>query len=240
MSDFTKGPGYGSGKKKKRKIMKEFVMNEISAVDYGAQAPALAVLMKRRSNDDEVEKLVVLTDSVDGHQHAVYLRSWTFEEGGGETSESTSDGESGEHCHPFVVNVDGTLTIGEANGHVHTVDIAATIQRLRLENIVHDSGSVIEMRSPLVKREVGQAFTANDYALVDDPNRPETWKYRLTRKPGGSPDRRQVGNAVEALKRGRVPTDKKTSVMRRVRAAWLKCYDSNTTQMPPVLKRVSQ
>jgi len=243
--DFVKGPGYGKDpKRKKRKnVMKEFVMDEISAVDFGAQEPAIAVLMKRRpTTDGLVEKLIALTSSDNGHQHAIHLGRYEWKEGGGQTSyQGEGSEEFDNHSHPFVINDDGTVTIGEANGHTHTVDLAATIQRLRLETVVHSDVNVVEMRSPLVKRERDMDFTARDYALVEDPNQPETWKYRLARRPGGDPNRREVGNAVKALERGEVPVSKRTSVMRRVRAAWLTCHKrSPVTQMPPVLKRVSQ
>lgn len=232
----------------KKKIMKEFVIKEISAVDYGAQTPAKAVLMKRddHGTDDRLEKLVVITSQELGHQHALFIGAYELEEGGGTTryalSESNGMEEQEEHNHPYVIESDGTISIGMTAGHTHTLD-SALVRRLtipvRTENVVLESVNSVQLQSPLVKSESGRDFLATDFAYVEDPNSPQTWKYRLVATPGGNPCRRQVGNAVAAIKRGEIPEEQQTSVIRRVRAAWLKANRSGTTKMPAVLKRVS-
>lgn len=245
MNDFQKTPfslASHPGKKKKKKkraIMKEFTLTEISAVDTGAQEGAVAVLMKRTDNT-LVEKLVVLTSSVQDHQHAVDLHSYNFEDGGGMTSWQGETTES-QHNHDFVINADGTITIGEANGHTHEVDLVAAIQRLQLEAIVQVPVNVIQMRSPLVKREAGKDFSASDYAYTPDPNDPRTWKHRLADNPGSLPSRRRVGNAVAALQKRQIPASKQMSVIRRVRTAWAQTQKRGSTnaQMPSILKRVA-
>lgn len=234
MNDFTKSPYQVGGKKKKRKIMKEFVMNEISAVDFGAQEGARAVLMKRQ-DDEDYEKLMLLTSANDGHSHGLRVSDYHFEEGGGSTDYA---GESGDqhHDHPFVIEPYGTITIGENHGHTHSID-SPLLTRLVTQIVVQQPVAVVQMHSPLVKREAGKDFTAQDYALVVDPERPESWKYRLVGAPNGNPSRREVGNAVKALKMGQIPASEQATVIRRVRVAWTKCY-SPSTPMPSVLKRV--
>jgi hypothetical protein len=230
----------------KKKIMKEFVIKEISAVDYGAQEPAKAVLMKRDDRPEPMEKLITITSETEGHQHALYIDSYDLEQGGGTTRYAlgtSSDGEEAEeHNHPYVIEDDGTITVGMTAGHTHEVD-SMLIRRLtmpvRQQSSVHESVDVVKTESPRVKFESGKDFNADDFAYVEDPNNPQTWKYRLVGSPGGNPCRRQVGNAVEALKRGEIPEAQQMSVIRRVRTAWLKAYRSGSTKMPAVLKRVS-
>lgn len=70
-----------------------------------------------------VEKLMMLTSSEDDHQHAIRLDRWALEEMGGSTSYQGGDGDS-HHSHDFVINADGSIEIGEANGHTHTVEMS--------------------------------------------------------------------------------------------------------------------
>jgi len=237
--DFVKGPGDMTEPPKKRKrIMKEFVINEISGVDFGAQEGARVVLMKRAERP--LEKLVVLTSSEVGHQHAVDIDEWTLRRAGGCTSEGYSEGSEEDHEHPFSIDPSGNVTIGDSQGHTHTVDIASLLQRLQLNSVVREQNSVVNMRSPLVKSESGKNFGVRDFALVPQPEQPSTWRLRLAGTPGGNPDRRLVGNAVEALKRHQVPENERADVIRRVRAAWLQAHKSMThTDLPSVLKQVS-
>lgn len=74
-------------------------------------------------HDDEA--LVLLTSSQEGHTHAVWIRGGT---NGGETSWARSEGEEFGHSHPWVVDAQGAVTIGEADGHTHAVDSSALIQ----------------------------------------------------------------------------------------------------------------
>jgi hypothetical protein len=239
-NEFLKGPGYEQPGKKKKRIMKEFTISEISGVDFGAQAGARVVIMKR-DDSAPVEKLIVLTSSDVGHQHSVDIDGWTIRNSGGSTSYGYSEGSDEEHQHQYVIDsVTGSVTVGESQGHSHTVDITSTLQRLALNNAVQGDSAVIQMRSPLVKSESGKEFGLSDFAYIPDPNSPDTWQMRLSGSPGGNPDRRLVGNAVEALKRLKVPEDERTSVIRRVRTAWLKAHKSKSfIDMPSVLKPVS-
>lgn len=93
------------------------------------------------------------------------------------------------------------------------------------------------------KTEDGQEFPASDYAYVPDPDRPSTWKLRLTSRPGGPPDPRIVGMAVAALGPGfrgnrvEIPPEDLPAVKRRVRAAWLRAHpDKGPDDLPDVLR----
>ena len=97
-----------SGKKKKKKsqkrIMREFQIHEISAVDIPAQSGATLSIMKRA-----LEKGLMMTTAVDGHQHLL----------------NTDDGRGGittwndGHDHPWVLNDSGVIIIGLDDGHDH-------------------------------------------------------------------------------------------------------------------------
>jgi len=97
----------------KKRILKEFKLTEISAVDKPAQSPALATIMKR--NDDTIEKKYVMTSGTDGHTHLISIDIWSKDNMGGYTS--WTDG----HEHPFILRDDGTIEVGEADGHDHGV-----------------------------------------------------------------------------------------------------------------------
>jgi len=93
------------------------------------------------------------------------------------------------------------------------------------------------------KTEDGKKFPASDYAYVPDPDKPSTWKLRLTSKPGGPPDPRIVGMAIAALGEGfrgrkvQIPKKDLPKVKAKVRAAWLKANpDKSKKDMPSVIR----
>jgi len=93
------------------------------------------------------------------------------------------------------------------------------------------------------KSEGGRNFFASDYAYVPDPQKPSTWKLRLTNTPGGAPDPRIVGAAVAALGKGfrgqkvQLPAADRGRVRARVRAAWLKANPEKSREdLPNILK----
>ena len=108
--------------------MRSFKLNEISGVDVPAQEGAVTVIMKRHDPDkgifktEEFEKRIWLTTSVKGHAHLVDEQNYegTFREGG-DTSWTQAKGEDQGHSHPWVRDSDGSVTIGEADGHTHEV-----------------------------------------------------------------------------------------------------------------------
>ncbi len=81
---------------------------------------------------------------------------------------------------------------------------------------------------PAMKRENGIDFPARDYAYVPDPQKPSTWKLRLTERPG-KVTIRQLGRAAAALstggfrgKKAQIPKEALSSVKRRVRQEYRK------------------
>jgi hypothetical protein len=89
------------------------------------------------------------------------------------------------------------------------------------------------------KTEAGQSFPSSDYAYVPDPDKPSTWKLRLTSTPGGKPDPHIVGAAVAALGKGfrgnkvSIPSADLAKVKAKVRAAWLKANPDKTSKDLP-------
>ena len=99
----------------KRNIMAEFTLDEISGVDNPAQQGARVAIMKRADAALIGKKLRLLSDE-DGHTHMI-----DDAEDGGLTSYSYTEGEDSGHSHPWVRNDDGTVTVGMADGHSHSV-----------------------------------------------------------------------------------------------------------------------
>lgn len=95
--------------------MDELEIDEISSVDWPAQTPAEALIMKRR-DDEEFAKRVRLVSVEQGHQHLIDLSG-----DHGSTSHDMADGAEFGHSHAWVRNDDGSITIGVADGHTHTV-----------------------------------------------------------------------------------------------------------------------
>lgn len=237
MTTFSKSPTQGKGTKKNR--MAAFRIDEISIVDRPAQGPALTTLMKRESEEEKkerkmkeeqrrgVEKAIILTSESDNHQHAIHLDEYDMKNGGGTTNYTTGE-EGGDHSHPYVINSDGSVEIGVSLGHTHEVDLFAFIQRMNLLQAVE-------------KKALAQ-FGPSDYAYVPDPNDPDSWQFRLTKSPGGPPDRRLVGSVAASLaKRGAlraIPKSKRTAVIGRTRQAWLKSNAHKSLHdLPQILKR---
>ncbi len=113
--------------KHKRRIMRSFKIDEISAVDTPAQEGARMALMKRR--EDPAEDVVIsfkdfkklakggraiLLTEVDDHAHLVFLED--FE--GGDVRAGTTTWQD-EHSHPFIIDLEGNLIVGAEAGHTH-------------------------------------------------------------------------------------------------------------------------
>lgn len=113
-------PGLRQGSKRR---MLKFLMSEMSSVDFPAQEGAKAVILKRRDevvkNLGEEPTLVIMTSTEDGHSHILWLHAGMR---GGETSYGTAPESEHSHDHPWILNPDGTITIGTNDGHDHTVD----------------------------------------------------------------------------------------------------------------------
>lgn len=126
---------------------------------------------------------------------------------------------------------------------ISAVDIPA--QKPALASIIKsaEGGDSDEVDKAKTKTEGGQQFPASDYAYVPDPEKPSTWKLRLTSTPGGDPDPRIVGAAAAALGPGfrgnrvEIPSGDRARVVARVRRAWRQANpDKEPADMPEVLK----
>jgi hypothetical protein len=106
----------------KKRIMRRFSIDEISAVTSPAQKGARMVIMKRDGGVD-AEKLAkgdyVLTDSVEGHQHLVLLDDAAELRGSGYTDGANCSDGSCWHIHPFSIDEMGNVVIGDAMNHGH-------------------------------------------------------------------------------------------------------------------------
>lgn len=111
---------------KPKRRMKKFEIHEISGVDVPAQEGATALIMKRHAADDpyegDIQKKAWLTTAVEGHSHLVDEETYDgrFRDAG-DTSWTRADGDENGHSHPWVRGQDGSITIGEAEGHSHDV-----------------------------------------------------------------------------------------------------------------------
>lgn len=145
----------------KRKIMRAFKIDELSAVDRPAQEGAQMVLMKRKhpvkdddkkkpgkddkkpgkddKDDDKkkkpafMTKLALLTDDhPDGHSHLI-LGSGDI---AGFTSFGGASNENG-HQHPWVKMLSGDVLIGASHGHEHGIREEVTKMILSADQIEH-------------------------------------------------------------------------------------------------------
>lgn len=115
------------GKKPKRRVMSYLKIAELSGVDSPAQEGARALVMKRSDGAKVRKGGGVITSAEDGHTHIVYL--WELSEGAGTTSHGGGTPEA-MHSHPFTVDAEGNLKIGENLGHTHEVDQADVTRAL--------------------------------------------------------------------------------------------------------------
>ena len=129
---------------------------------------------------------------------------------------------------------------------------AATAEKLKaardaidelLSMVEAEIGEDPNLSEAVTKSEDGKAFPASDYAYVPDPDKPSTWKLRLTATPGGGPDSGIVGAACAALGKGfrgnkvDIPAGDLAAVKAKVRAAWKKANpDKEADEMPDAIK----
>jgi hypothetical protein len=118
------------------KVIKKLIMDEFSGVDSPAQKGATVRLLKSAGVAKEVKlekawKAAALTDAALGHSHLVYLSYGTAIETAGHTSWARTKDHGdyyGGHDHPWVIDDQGKITIGEADGHTHTLTEAVTAE----------------------------------------------------------------------------------------------------------------
>lgn len=222
--------------KRRRRVMKDFQISELSAVDKPAQAPALAVLMKRADGDGDTvlekkyksvsELPPAVKDNLPSRaQHQFMAVANSVLSGGG------SDASAFQQAWGALRNAGWSKDKSGKWVKKSDEEVAAEID-----------AAVLGKAS---QTDAGTKFPASDFAFVPDKNKPSTWKLRLTASPGGAPDPRFVGAAAAALSPGghrgkkvQLPSDAVAGVKAKVRAAWRKANpDKDASAMPDSIKK---
>jgi hypothetical protein len=163
--------------KQSKRIMREFELNEISAVTAPAQKGARMLLMKRAGGEDDFDphtfftaeqaakvnaaimkrgKYKLTTPNM-GHTHLVDIDDWVMMAGGGTTScvEYAGGGAGGGsyHSHPFVIGPKGEITIGEVMGHTHEIADVPTMKAAD-SPALNDTSKGDEAMTPEMQKEL--------------------------------------------------------------------------------------
>lgn len=148
----------------KRKILKDITITEISAVDRPAQAGARAVLMKR-GPDPSLGKRRSLLTSVGGHAHILAEEDFDGRIiDAGETSYAVSEGADVGHTHPWIRRDDGTILIGEAEGHTH--EIQATTKRAEGDDPMPKTTEELQKELEAKQAELDKANKAKEAEIA--------------------------------------------------------------------------
>lgn len=145
--------------------MTEFVIDEISGVDQPAVVGARATIMKRNGIGKDFGDYTNprMTSAEEGHQHMLDDTSR-----GGETSYAHSEDEEHGHTHPWIKNDDQSITIGQSDGHTHTV------LDKRAPQSAGDPGSGPDGGNPMAeKTEAEKAAAAVEKRIKDAEDRAE-------------------------------------------------------------------
>ena len=105
-----------------KRTLRKLTINKIDLVKRGAHGAGTAIAIAKRAALSAAPVVVerrapAMTDPTNGHQHLI----WDVEEADGGTSYEVMPGAEYGHSHPFVRLADGSISIGEAAGHTHTV-----------------------------------------------------------------------------------------------------------------------
>lgn len=117
--------------KGRKRIMRKFVINEISGVDVPAQEGAKALIMKRGRGDGPAfgknGVVQAVTGETNGHRHGITVQKYS----GDCSVEIWMDYARGAndeygHSHSLLASgIDGSYVVLENAGHTHTLDTAA-------------------------------------------------------------------------------------------------------------------
>ena len=111
------------------------------------------------------------------------------------------------------------------------------------------TGAVMTLMKKQVRKAIGdQKFLAKDFAYVGDPRDTNTWKYRLTDKPGAKPSKKRLDQVIKAVagmmngqmpgqmpmaaQRYHIPEDAIESVLDKLREAWTMAYGGGAGAQP--------
>lgn len=207
--------------KKKRAMLKNVVINEISSVGRGANEGARVTLLKTADDGMKTFSELLRAEKIDDE---VLNDTWRI-----------------HRCFQDSIRsiiTDDSITDKRAAMQEQLAPLMSAYATM-----VDDAATAAAIHKAF-KTEGGEEFPAKDYAYVPDKEKPSTWKLRLTSTPGEDPDPRIIGMAVAALSSGfrgqkvQIPTDDRAKVVARVRAAWLKANkDKGEDDLPAVLKK---
>ena len=176
-------------KRRRRRVMEKFRIDEISAVDRPAQESALSLILKRRDGSysrrngrkvkrapDDIEKQAMITSMDEGHSHLVII---DFEMGdgarpAGDTEYARGSNDDFGHSHPWIMDSDGNIMIGMAQGHTHEQgEFSVTGQeasRLLMEKAADSGGGNQQTEDTDMSADAKKAAQGDDAAkkLQDD------------------------------------------------------------------------
>ena len=204
----------------KKRIMREFAIDEISAVTKPAQKGARMIIMKRAdAGGDLVAKGdYVLTSVEDGHQHLICLDDAAELRGGGNTEGANCGDGADYHTHPFAIDDMGNVLIGEAMAHGHELStLSQNVEDLEAAGIIGDN---IEEENE-AGGEQGEGGTETEKArMLADNTGAEADKACLTAKRAFSAkQRRAAASSGAALPDGSYPI-KNTADLKNAVSAW--------------------
>jgi hypothetical protein len=97
-------------------FVSRFMADEEARKEFPDEAQRTAVANQQFRAERTEKRAFHLLSVVNGHSHLIHVDA----EGGQSTHDFAPDDEMGHH-HPWVLNEDGSITIGMADGHTHEV-----------------------------------------------------------------------------------------------------------------------
>jgi hypothetical protein len=220
-------------KKPRRNLLKDVQIGEVSFVGIGANEGARQTLFKTEDQEAIVKRLFseVMSDTK-ANEEAQRLLS-DMMDGTGYLKASLVEIMEDPR-------IERRKDMLRQSVQEFSAAMASMIDNAELAKSLADLG----FEKAKGKTERGRKFPASDFAYVPDPDKPSTWKLRLTSTPGGEPDPRIVGAAAAALgpgfrgQRVQIPEDVREKVKARVRAAWLAANQNKGEEdLPEILKQ---
>ena len=145
----------------KKKRLLEFRIDEISAVDFPGQEPALALIMKGQNVRKATGSAVAATTTKQGHAHPIFIsesyaphRTATVKLGYGRSV------DSGEHTHS-IVNAGGVWSVVENMGHTHAINAKA-------QKAINDAIAALNLPEgqPVIAKSEDEVMTSRNAVAV--------------------------------------------------------------------------
>ena len=109
-----------------KRTLRKLEIDAISLVRRAAHGAGTRIAIAKRAESSPVDvakRAPAMTNAVAGHQHLIH----DTEERDGFTSYEVAPGSEYGHSHPWIRLEDGSVEIGEAAGHTHTVEDSNTM-----------------------------------------------------------------------------------------------------------------